>query len=292
MIFFRPAEQIALRQFRDSIQSVAVASASKAMLMTDEKKLAYLKRAFEREREDSLLNVQMARQRILREASAAGALQSGRTLLLISGAYTKEIKVVGTKMCRQAFDTTSSNAPDIVSVTEKELKTLRDAISDDLADYFRKAGSWAGDLGQATGNTFLGETDKIIFGLIDDFSHGILEGIRLSKNPEVNFISTITNSPGAVMQAGVGNVQKALSVGGASSIHAAITDFLQSVEVQKLSAEDRQGILDIAEVISAEVDKTTPDAPKLARWGTRLIDLSEKLGISVAAAGITKALFG
>lgn len=260
--------------------------------MTEELILAYLVRAFDRQREASILDAQMSRSRVMAEASKAGALQSGRTLLSIKTEYVRVVQEAGAKMSRHAFDAAGSNAQDVIRVIQKALTALRDAISNDLADFFRRGGSWAGALGQSLGNDYLHETDKIISSVVDDFSHGILEGVRLTKDPLVSVISSITNSPGAVMQSGVGNIQKVLTSGGASALRDALGAFLNSSEVQSLPAEDKQGLTDVAEVLSSELEKPSPDASKLARWGAMLVEVAEKLGIAVAASGISHALFG
>ena len=135
-------------------------------------------------------------------------------------------------------------------------------------------------------------TDKPISAGLDDFRHGILEGIRLTKDPIVSVISTVNNSPGAVVQAGLGNVQKILSVDGRTDVRSALTSFLKSKEVQALAPDDRQGLEDLADVLTVELEKPSPDTSKLARWGKRLLEVAEKLGVAVAASGLGHLLFG
>jgi hypothetical protein len=45
----------------------------------------------------------------------------------------------------------------------------------------------------------------------DDFAHGLIGGIRLSKKPIVNIVSTITNSPGATQQSGFGHLNRSVT---------------------------------------------------------------------------------
>lgn len=260
--------------------------------MVDSSIVPYLVRAFERQREASVVNARMSLQKVTAEAAKAGALQSGRTLLNIKSEYTRIVREAGSAMCRQAFDAAGCNTEDIAVVVEKSLLALRDAVSNEFADYLRKGGSWAGVSGLGLGNEFLHETDGIIFGVVDDFKHGILGGVRMTKDPIVSVISSITNSPGAVMQSGIGNTQKILSAGDVASIRNALSDFQMSKEVQNLSVDDKQSIDDVTEVISDELSKQAPNASKLARWGKRLIEIAEKLGIAVAASGISRALLG
>jgi len=67
---------------------------------------------------------------------------------------------------------------------------------------------------------------------------------------------------------------------------------LNSQGVRNLSPDDKQSITDVAEVLTAELDKPSPDPSKLQRWGKRLLDVAERLGIAIAAGGINHSLFG
>jgi hypothetical protein len=48
----------------------------------------------------------------------------------------------------------------------------------------------------------------------------------------------------------------------------------------------------VADVLTAELEKAEPDRGKIARWGKRLIDPAEKLGVAVVASGLSHVLFG
>jgi hypothetical protein len=104
-------------------------------------------------------------------------------------------------------------------------------------------------------------------------------------------MASITNSPGAILQAGSGNVQKALSTG-TGNIRSELQKLVDSDDVKKLPAEDRQAIIDVADVLANELDRPTPDPSRLARWGKRLVELAERFGVAVAASGVSNALFG
>jgi hypothetical protein len=67
---------------------------------------------------------------------------------------------------------------------------------------------------------------------------------------------------------------------------------MQSKEVQTLSLDNKQSIADVAEVLVIELDKAEPDSSKIGRWGKRLVDIAERLGIGVAASGLSHVLFG
>lgn len=253
--------------------------------------LAYLTRAFDRLKEATILEAQTSRQRVQLEASAAGALQSGRTLMMIRSEYVRVLTEAATKMVRLAFDATESTTEAVYTLVEDSLVELRNALSENLASFLRNA-SWAEKLSHNLNDVFLDKSDKIIGGTIDDFRNGILEGVRLTKDPLVNVISSITNSPGAIMQAGIGNVQKVLSADGAKDLRFALDDFVKSEEVQGLTPDDKQSVIDVTDVLNDELDKSNPDASRLARWAKRLLDVAEKIGISVAAKGLSDHFFG
>jgi hypothetical protein len=62
--------------------------------------------------------------------------------------------------------------------------------------------------------------------------------------------------------------------------------------VNNLPPDDRQSVTDVADVLTGELNKEHPDPSKLQRWGRRLLELAEKLGIAAAVSGISHALFG
>jgi hypothetical protein len=214
-------------------------------------------------------------------ASQQGTLQSGNMLLSVKNEYDRAASENSDKIVRLAFELTGSTAQPVCDTVEQGLRLLRDALSSDLAQFFRVQGAFAPrDTTDGLSNDFLHTMDKRITAIVDDLRHGIAGGARLSKDPLVSVISNITNSPGAVVQGGVGNVQRVVTSGASNDIRSALTQFMASAEV--LSAENRQSLADVAEVIEGELQNPKPDAAKLARWGKRLIDLAERLGIAVA----------
>jgi hypothetical protein len=258
-------------------------------VVIDDHKLAYVARALDRLREAFVADAQKSRQRILAEGSKVGL--GGRTLLLIKEDYVRLVQEATVKAARLAFDSTGSNDEAVCKTLERGLFALRDAVSNDLAEFFRNT-SWVGNVGDPLGNDFLFATDKGISACLDDFRHGILDGARMTKDPVVSVISTVNNSPGAVVQTGLGNIQKILSSEGRTDVRSALTSFLGSKEVQALAPDDRQGLQDLADVLTVELEKASPDTSKLARWGKRLLEVAEKLGVAVAASGLGHLLFG
>jgi hypothetical protein len=120
--------------------------------------------------------------------------------------------------------------------------------------------------------------DQRITATVDDFRFGISGGIRLSKDPVVSVITSISNSPGAVAQTGTGNVQHALTIAGGNAIRTAVAEFLNSQEVRNLSPDDKHSITDVADMLTGELDKLSPDPSKLRRWGKRFSEVAERGG--------------
>jgi hypothetical protein len=254
--------------------------------------LAYLQRAFSRLIEEAVQSAQTERQRVMAKAAQRGNLQSGSMLLLVKAKYDRAASETVDKMVRLAFDLTGSTAEPVCDGLRQGLNALRDSLSNDLAELYRSHAGWApSNVTDGLGNDFLNVVDRRIAATIDDFAHGIAGGTRMTKDPLVNIISTISDSPGAVLQAGIGNVQRALT-SGAGNIQTVLTQFVNSKEVQELTAENKQSLTDMAEVLGDELKKPQPDASKISRWGKRLVDIAERLGIGVAASGLSHILFG
>jgi hypothetical protein len=194
-------------------------------------------------------------------------------------------------MARLAFELAGTTSDKVCDEVERGLRMIRDALSNDLRDFFQVQSSWSGqETAMALGNDFLNSTEMRMSAVVDDLRHGMSGGIKLTKDPLVNVISTISNSPGAIAQTGIGNVQAA-TVHQTNQIRDELQKFTASPDVQRLEPEAKQSILDVADVLGDELDKPTPDASKLARWGKRLLDVAERLGIAVAASGLSHVLF-
>jgi hypothetical protein len=258
----------------------------------DNKQIAYLRRAFDRQRDEAITFVHQARERITREAAKTGTLQSGGMLAVVQKEYVQAVTDAGDKMVRLAFALAGTTSDQVCDEVERGLRTVRDTLSNDLRDFFQAQSSWSGQAPiMVLGNDYLNATDKRITAVVDDLRHGIFGGTKLTKDPLVSVISTITDSPGAIAQTGIGNVQAATAVQ-TNRIRDELQKFTASPDVQRLEPEAKQSILDVADVLVGELEKPTPDASKLARWGKRLLDLAAQLGIALAASGLSHALFG
>jgi len=160
----------------------------------DEKQSAYLRRAFDRQREEAMTSVQHARERVMAEAAKVGALHGGRMLMLVKEEYVRGVTEAGHKMVRLAFEATGSTPVKLCDEVERGLRALRDTLSNDLLVFFQAQSSWSGqELIMALGNDFLNATDKHISAVADDLRHGISGGAKLTKDPVVSVIRPSKN---------------------------------------------------------------------------------------------------
>jgi hypothetical protein len=257
--------------------------------MNDLDETAYLSRAFDRFGDEAIDSVHVERQGVMSLGTKQGL--SGTTLVNLQTVYFRVGADTMGKMVRLAYDIAGTTGP-VVEALEQGLRALRDMLSNDLADYFRSQRVWApSGATEAVSKSYLQQMDQRIAGIVDDFSHGFLRGNRLTKDPLVSVVTSVTNSPGAVVQSGLGNVQKVLSASGTNDARSALAQFLQSREVQALAPDDKKSVMNAAAAVDGELSKPTPDPSRIAKFGRSLLDIAKQLGVAVAATSIDHALF-
>jgi hypothetical protein len=101
----------------------------------------------------------------------------------------------------------------------------------------------------------------------------------------------MVNSPGASQQVGHHNQQTVIHADRVN-VEAALAAFLKSPDFVNLPADKQQSLKDMAEVVGATVAAPARDVGKIKRWGARFLELARDFGVEVAAAGVSKALFG
>jgi sigma-70-like protein len=126
--------------------------------------------------------------------------------------------------------------------------------------------------------------------LLDDFAHGMMGSNRMKKDPVISVVNTQTNSPGAIQQTGFGNFSQAAFTQQHQPLVAAIDRAIRSPEFAALQPAQKDAFRDIADTLKDEAAKQTPDAGKLKRWGSRLVELGRELGLRVATSEITTVL--
>jgi len=259
----------------------------------DTTKSEYLARAFARIGDRALQGAQQDKMKVMAEATKAGALQSERTLIYVAEAYKTAGKQAATEVASRTFEITQSNAKPVCDEMRRGLQKIRDALSNDLADYFRKQAAFAGHMvTDPLGNGFLGAMDNCIEETIDDYRHGLIGGRRMSQDQVVSVITSVTNSPGAIVQSGAGNAQSATTGVSVEDLRVALAEFLSSPQLQLLAPDAKQSIVDVVEVLDTEAKQPRPDQSKIKRWGARLMELSTKVGIDLAASVLSKIITG
>lgn len=244
--------------------------------------IAYLERSFTRLQDDAVQSAQKQRLRLMEEAAKTGTLQSDRMLLLIKEEYDRAAINAADQIVHLAHELTGTTDERVADAVELGLSAVGESLAADLAGFLESQRGWVSPNARMQLNdAFLDRMNKLIEATIDEFQRGIAGCTRLAKDQLVSVIGEVTNSPRAVLQAGITT----------SNINAALAQFLNSKEVQSLGGENKQSIADVAEVLANELGKSTPDASKIARWGKRLVKLGERLGIAVAASAFSKVLF-
>lgn len=132
----------------------------------------------------------------------------------------------------------------------------------------------------------------VVQNAVEDFRHGIAGEAALKKDPLVNIVSKIANSPGAVVQTALGDNNEQTVQQRASGILQAIDEMLASEEFKSLDGPKGSAIEDAVDVVRGEIKKPDADQSKITRWTRRLLEMTKEFGMHVAAAALAKALLG
>lgn len=250
--------------------------------MTTSHNPEYLDRRLQRMREEAFIEAKAAHGQYL----GRGDVNNSRTHLFARQAAVDVIKPSLLRMAKVAFEITGDHSQETASALETATSML-------VGDYI----NWIAD--KAARSPFKSvlpsmasvaqELGDAVAGAVDDFRHGIIGDERMAKDPVVNIVNTITSSPNAVVQNAVGSANRQSAE--QTNLLSAIDDMLSSAEYKRLSEAEREGIQDVADVLRQELTKQDPEVPKIARWGKRLIEMCNDVGLQVAAAGIAGYLF-
>lgn len=258
--------------------------------MVKEPDQAYLRRALQRIGERAHEAAEQNHDTKAAEFASRGTYQSSMMMQAAVAAREQALEHAVSAMSRSAFEILGAS-DEAADVLRQELRALRDRLSNTLVEFFRKQAKWAPpDLAETFGSSFLARADALIEATLDDFLHGMLQGARFRPDAVAGVMTVVSNSPGAVVQSGSGNVQAHISTAVAGNLRGELAAFAQSAEVNALSPDDRQAVLDIVEVLDVELQETEPDVGKLRRWAERLKALAAQFGIAVAANVFTSAL--
>jgi hypothetical protein len=126
--------------------------------------------------------------------------------------------------------------------------------------------------------------------LNDDFAHGIMENDKMKKDPLVSLVANQTNSPGAVQQLGVGTFSQTALVHNYQSLVETIYQITASEEFSGLNDEQKDRFRDYSGSLKDEASSPKPDAGRLQRWGTRLLNFCKEAGMKVATSAVAQVL--
>lgn len=133
---------------------------------------------------------------------------------------------------------------------------------------------------------------NIVKHAVDDFRHGMVGVLPLKKDPLVNIVSNIANSPGAVQQTALGQNNQQSIQQQKSELIEVIDDLVASDEFKSLSELNRFAVRDTADVLREEIAKPDPDQSKVRRWAERLLAFTREFGMHVAATALAKLVMG
>lgn len=122
--------------------------------------------------------------------------------------------------------------------------------------------------------------------LLDDYRNGMLGGQRMIKEPVISVINNITNSPGAILQGGVGKLSQQINQTDVHSFVEAIKQFEDSTEVNALAEADRTALLDVVDTLRDQVQKEPRDPDRIRRWLDRFVGIATNFGVQVAAGSV------
>ena len=222
------------------------------------------------------LDVELAR------AAAKGLIGSsfllGRFNEVLLARYRSDLPQFGNFL----FEAVGDNTPQMVDL----LRLHATKLSADLlllhGEYRQRSGV-PGPLPQQMGDKLQNRMVEFGEATVDDFLNGIIGGTRLRKDPLVNIVSTISNSPGAVQQSGIGHLTQSVNQQQFDQLLEAIEALRSSAAVASLPPAQQEAIADVAEAVQAEAIKPKPDRSRIVRWGKRLLGLATEFGIHTAA---------
>jgi hypothetical protein len=251
--------------------------------------LEYLGRNLNSRAYDAAGAAERALTQVMAKAAAAGALASGRTLLLFEEEALRVFTEKVTDAIQFAFNLTERNTEDVLAPVRFCVGRMAEMINAHVVTYSTRLGIQE--------HTTAGQVHKIRqaieerkMQLLDDFAHGMMGSDRMKKDPVISVVNTQTNSPGATQQTGFGNFSQAAFAQQHQPLIAAIDRAISSPEFAALQPAEKDAFRDIADTLKDEGAKRTPNAGKLERWGSRLVELGRELGLRVATSEITTVL--
>ena len=251
--------------------------------------LGYLQRRLDGRVKEGASAHKKAIEAMMAKMAHAGSLGSGRTLVLFEEISIDEIKKWFATASQFVFSATDSNGNDVAAELEAKVVELHNQMLEHLRQRQYNAGMNP-ELVRKQIEEIQAKLTECCHQLMDDFRHGISGSEKLKKDPLVSLVANQTNSPGAIQQIGSGTFSQSAMVQNNGPLIQAINAALNSPEFKALPEDERDAISDIADALKIEAAKATPDEGKLRRWGKRMVEMTEKVGMQVASSTIAQVL--
>jgi hypothetical protein len=233
--------------------------------------------------------------RITRQAAVAGALHGSRTFIELWSAGVAVLEREVKDAIQFTYNVTGENTGEVYNQVAFCSKQMVDRIMQGVrqraGENDRAFGGGYAEIGDRMLNAMNETRDR----LLDDFKHGMTGSQKLKKDPVVNIVANQTGSPGATQQVGVGEFSQSAFLQNHQPLIDEINKALASNEFAALKPDEQEGLRDIADIVKAEAEKPTPDVGKLKRWGERLVELFQDVGLKVVSgtvAGLLLKMYG
>jgi|GEM_PF-2835827 len=246
--------------------------------------LEYLGRGLNTRTYASVEAYKLAASKIKREATLHGAQGSSRVLVAFGEAAIEEFTKEALEAAQFAFNVMDHNGEEVSKPLEYALGRMVDMIGNALG----------GENGSPDHASITNKAKAQLKAkkeqILDDFVHGIMGSHKLKKDSVISVVNNQTNSPGSTQQVGFGNFSQTAFTQQQHALVRAIDAALASQEYAALGPPQKEAFKDIADTLKDEAAKPAPDSGKLKRWGSRLVDLANEIGLKVASDTLTKVL--
>ena len=247
------------------------------------------------DRADRLEKIEIAKNKTKSEAILTGAMGSGRMYIYINENIKHGLGDYIDQCAKFIYQVTSSTFPEYANDLLNAANKLKEEALAKLDHEIAITSAFPGNSDRVVLRHQLGPAlDKIIERKLEDFKLGIIEGSKMNPpvgnvaHNTVNIInSNISNAVLTITQSGKDSISK--------EVAQKINDILKSDEIKKLPEETQLEVLDHAETVVSELNKTTPDSGKVHRALKRLGSFLRQTGTEIAAkliAEITVAWAG
>ncbi len=224
---------------------------------------------------------------IMRQNAAAGRLASGVSLQMFADEAISTLQQAYADALQFAFSATGGHEKDTVDKLNLCGSEMIAAIMELATERANRLGI-AGPIVPQHLDVIRHKLEDKHKRLTDDFAHGIQGSERLKRDPLVNVVNN--NSPGTIQQVGIGDFSQSAFLQNNTELVNAIEQALASEEFKALDADTQATFLDTAEVLKGEASKINPDPGKLKRWGSRLVQMCNDVGIKVGGHALAQVL--